>query len=90
MELSSQQVDQVIDYLKKWKTAQCGICGYDDWVVASTVFVLHEYTSLEPTGFYGSTESVFPVIPLTCKTCGNVLFLSAVAAGVVPAIKAPK
>jgi len=83
MELSPEQLGQVIEYLKKWKVAECAICEDDDWAVASTVFVLPEYKS--PTAaIYSSTQSVFPVIPLTCKTCGSVLFLSAIAAGVMP------
>ncbi len=82
MELSPEQLGQVIEYLRKWKTAECAICEHDDWAVASTVFVLPEYNS--PRAAVYSNLQVFPVIPLTCKTCGNVLFLSAIAAGVVP------
>jgi hypothetical protein len=83
MELSRQQVKQVIDYLLKWQTAKCGICGHDDWTVSSAVFMLPEYRSPKAP-VYSSAQDVFPVIPLTCKTCGNVLFVSAIAAGVVP------
>lgn len=88
MELSPEQLNQVIGYLKKWKNAQCSICGFDDWAVASTVFVLPEYMGSKALS-YTTIQAAFPVIPLTCKTCGNVLLVSAIAAGVVPgAIKA--
>jgi hypothetical protein len=83
MELSPEQLGQVIEYLKKWKAAECAICEHDDWAVASTVFVLPEYKPLR-AAVYSNIQAVFPVIPLTCKTCGNVLLLSAIAAGVVP------
>jgi hypothetical protein len=83
MELSPEQLDQVIEYLKKWQTAKCAICMHDDWAVASSVFALPEYRS-QKAATYLNIQSVFPVIPLTCKTCGNVLFVSAIAAGVVP------
>jgi hypothetical protein len=82
MELSPQLLGRVIEYLKKWKSAECAICGYDDWVVANTVFQFPEYAMGLPS-VYTNTQ-VFPVIPLTCKTCGNVLLLSAIAAGVMP------
>jgi hypothetical protein len=83
MELSNDQMTRVIKHLQTWGSAKCAICGGDDWAVSSTVFALPEYTP-PSRGTYGYNETVFPVIPLTCKTCGNVLVLSAIAAGVVP------
>lgn len=83
MELSPEQLGQVIEYLKRWNTAVCAICQNDDWAVAATVFALPEY-KLRRTAISTNIQAVFPIIPLTCKTCGNVLFLSAIAAGVVP------
>ena len=50
--------------------------------------------SLEHKPFFGSavanlgpTPQVFPVIPVTCVTCGYVFFMSAVAIGIVPGSK---
>ena len=82
MELSNDQMTRVIKYLQTWESAKCAICRGDDWAVSSTVFALPEYTP-PSKGTYGYNEAVFPVIPLTCKTCGNVLVVSAIAAGVV-------
>ena len=83
MELNPEAVQQVIRYLEKWKSPGCAICGHEDWSVAGAVFALAEYWS-GTNAIYAGSQSVYPVIPVTCKTCGNVLFLSAVAAGVVP------
>lgn len=85
MNLSGEKILQVIRYLHKWKTAECAICGHDDWAVTGTVFALPEYWGMK--AIFPGDQSVFPVIPLTCKTCGNVLLLSAIAAGVLPSDK---
>jgi hypothetical protein len=82
MELSQEEMTRVIKYLQRWESAKCAICKGDDWAVSSTVFALPEYTP-PWKATYGYNETAFPVIPLTCKTCGNVLFVSAIAAGVV-------
>jgi hypothetical protein len=80
MELSNTQVHKVLAHLGQHKTPECIICQHDDWAVASTVFVLPEYS---PIPNYSTTQAAFPAIPITCKVCGNVLFLSAIKAGVV-------
>ena len=117
MRLSSQQIQTLIDYLKRWpKSPKCPICDHDDWAISDTVFQLTEHEGgHENAGFgsgpfggaspgarstqrvenrglsYGSLNrlsyplpQVFPVVPLTCKECGYVLLVSAIAAGVVP------
>jgi|ERR1700722_8657028 len=38
---------------------------------------------LKALGGAGSPDEVFPVVPITCATCGYVYFLSAVALGLV-------
>jgi hypothetical protein len=93
MQLNPPQIEQVINYLNKWKTPVCVVCGTDDWVVSGIVFEFPEYQSRNvffpagnaPQAFQGfQAFQIFPVIPVTCKTCGNVLILSAIAAGIVP------
>jgi hypothetical protein len=82
MELGPEQMTELIEYLKKWESAECAICGDDVWAVADKVYALPEYRSPQAPS-YTASQTVFPVITLTCRTCGNVRFLSAVAAGVV-------
>jgi len=81
MNLDTKQVETLIQYLKRWKTPECAICGQDDWAVADTVFYLQEESQAQfrvspPPQFY-------PCVPITCKTCGSVLLVSAIAAGVI-------
>lgn len=84
MLLDQTQLQTLIDYLGKWKTAECIICGHDDWAVSDRVFELREYGPDYSGSFAFGLAQLFPVVPLTCKQCGNVLLVSAIAAGVVP------
>ena len=80
MQLTTEQMNKVLTHLGHYAAPECVICHHDDWAVADTVFVLPEYR-VDPS--YSTTQTAFPAITITCKVCGNVLFLSAIAAGVV-------
>jgi hypothetical protein len=82
MKLSAEQVSLVINHLKKFRTPQCVMCGHDDWKVSVDVFALPQYVSPFASSPMSSVPEVFPVVPVVCSTCGNVLLLSAVAVGV--------
>lgn len=86
MQLTTEQMEMVLHNLSQYPTPECAICRHDDWAVANTVFVLPEYRL---NSFYSTTQTAFPAIPITCKICGNVLFLSAIAVGVVPGAIVP-
>jgi hypothetical protein len=84
MLLDPAQVKQVIDYLNHYKIPTCAICEHDDWEVSAAIFELPEHRPPVAPRFGGFAAQVFPVIPLTCKICGNVLLLSAIATRVIP------
>jgi hypothetical protein len=83
MELNAEQMEKVLRHLGAHPTPECAICHHDEWAVSNTVFVLPEYRL---DRYYSTTQAAFPAIPITCKVCGNVLFLSAIKAEVVPGV----
>jgi len=84
MQLSANQVTEVVLYLKRFPTVECQVCHNDEWKVSSLVFELPEYRENRfSQGIMSVQSEVFPVIPITCSTCGHVFFLSAVAAGIL-------
>ncbi len=84
MQLSANQVNGVVVYLKKFPVVECQVCRRDEWKVSALVFELPEYTENRfSQGITSLQREVFPVIPITCSTCGHVFFLSAVAAGIL-------
>ena len=84
MQLSANQVNEVVGYLKKFPVVECQVCHNDEWNVSSLVFELPEYTENRfSQGTASVQREVFPVIPITCSICGHVFFLSAVKAGIL-------
>ena len=93
MTLDNDQISKVINYLNRYGSAMCAVCRHDEWRISGTMFQLPEYAA-PPSGYFPDEQGrlvwrapeVFPVIPVVCKTCGNMLLISAVAAGVVPSV----
>jgi hypothetical protein len=62
----------------------CAICGADHWSVAQ-IFQMPEFESVPSVGIrIGAPTMVFPVVPVTCRTCGYTLFFNAVMLGLAP------
>ena len=55
----------------------CGICSGKDWLFSETIFEMREF---EKGNFIiGGKSSIFPVLAVTCKSCGNVYFFNAIS-----------
>ena len=61
------------------RPGSCQLCHNTGWVIGSNVWQLLEFTGAGLT--FGGP--IYPVIPLTCNTCGNTLFLNAIFVGAV-------
>jgi hypothetical protein len=84
MQLLPAQVDHVVNYLKRYPVVECQVCHHDDWSVSQLIFELPEYMRQRfSQGITSVNSEVFPVIPITCSTCGYVFFMSAVAVGIL-------
>jgi ribosomal protein S27E len=83
MQLHPSQVSEVVNFLRKFPAVECQVCHHEDWTVSTIVFSLPEYRDPLSPGLGPAQREVFPVIPVTCSTCGHVFFLSAVATGVL-------
>lgn len=83
MQLSPTQVSEVIHFLQKFPATECQVCHHDDWKVSEILFALPEYRDPLSPGLGPVQRELFPVIPITCSTCGYVFFLSAIAVGVL-------
>ena len=58
----------------------CTLCGKDQWSLAEYLFEVPGYGA---TAFPGTAIATFPALILTCNTCGNAVFLSAIKLGIV-------
>lgn len=83
MQLYPSQLSEVVNLLRKYPAAECQVCQHGEWKVSEVIFALPEYLDPLSPGIGPVQREVFPVIPVTCATCGNVFFLSAVAIGLL-------
>lgn len=83
MKLSEKQHAELLQHLKtKWVApAVCPVCRSNDWQVATEVFELREFNGGNMV--IGGGSAVFPISPVTCKTCGNTLLINSLIAGLV-------
>ena len=80
MRLNDSQKQIIIKFLQeKWKLKGCPVCGQQQtYDLAEQVYQLTEYPAVGRMG--GSV--VAPVIPVTCRNCGNTLLVNALIAKV--------
>jgi len=75
------------EYLKKIHGTTCPLCGNMHWEITDTVFQAIEF---DRKGILINGSS-YPVVPLTCKNCGNTYFINALVAKLIdPKEQTPK
>lgn len=65
---------------EKWHNTKCLLCQSDDWSANDSVFELRQFNQGDLT--LGNTP-ILPVIPITCKNCGNTVLINAMIAKVI-------
>lgn len=75
--------EQIISFLnEKWSGARCPLCGNAGWSVMDKCFELREFNDGNIV-IGGANNSIIPVIPVTCKKCGNTVFINALVTGLL-------
>jgi len=81
MKLTEEQKNKAIQFLSGLLKSPCNVCQGKDWILNDTVFELREF---QGGGLViGGKSSIFPVITVICKTCGNTLFFNAIQLGLI-------
>lgn len=71
--------DRLQLYLKKIHGTPCPLCGSNHWDLSDTVFYVSEFDP--KTIRLGG--NMFPIIPLTCRNCGNTYLINALVAKLI-------
>lgn len=71
--------EKMLNYLKKIHGSVCPLCNSNNWTISDQVFQAPEfdYKGL----LIGGTS--YPMVPLTCQTCGNTYFINALVSGLI-------
>jgi hypothetical protein len=85
MYLNEQGRARFQQHLQNILRQPCAVCGGGNWQLEDPLFELREFA-----GGNVPTEGVVkPLLAVTCKTCGNVVLMSAITTGVISAPQAP-
>lgn len=76
MKIEDKKIDE---YIKKISVSNCPLCGNNNWTITDRVLQLTEFRTENVEG----TNTLFPVIPLTCQNCGNTYFINVLVAGLI-------
>jgi len=82
MKLTPEQLDRLLETLdEKWPDPKiCPVCRNTTWDTLDIVFELKSFT---PDGESDEQPTVMPLVPLTCKNCGNTILINVIAAGIL-------
>lgn len=81
MKLNDEQRKKAVEKLIVFLSTPCNACQHREWILNDKIFELREFEGGNLV--IGGKSSVFPVIPVTCKQCGNTLFFNAIQLGLI-------
>lgn len=87
MKLNDNQKKKLLKKLSVLKSDRCSLCGSGEWVVNDTIFEMREFQGGNLV--IGGGTAILPVIPITCKQCGNTVFFNALSLGVIESKNEP-
>jgi predicted nucleic-acid-binding Zn-ribbon protein len=78
--MTPEETQKVVQHLTTtWSGRPCPYCGTAQWIVPETIFQLTEF---HPNSVVIGGP-VVPVIPITCKRCGNTPLVNALTVGII-------
>jgi hypothetical protein len=82
MKLAKDQISLFLNRLEEnWPDPKtCPVCRNTTWDTIDIVFELKGYESKSQPS---TTPTIMPVVPVTCKTCGNTVLFNLISMGVL-------
>ena len=79
MKLNDEQIDQLRNHLQSHFKSVCTVCGGANWQFDDTLFEMRQFLggNISPDGL------IKPLAAISCATCGHVILINAIAAGVI-------
>ncbi len=81
MQLSEEQQKKAIDRLTEFFSKSCESCSGHDWLLNDKIFEMREFN--DGNFVLGGKTTVFPVITISCKQCGNTYLFNAILLGLI-------
>ena len=90
MKLTPEQQQKLLDRLTQiWQNPKiCEICHNTDWNISDKLFEIREFHGGGMV--LGGDSAIQPLISISCRTCGQTIFMNAIMLGVLePSPKQP-
>lgn len=82
LRLTKEQSQKILEWMKtKWGDAKCPMCGEDKWSVGNVLAAVNVVSNDAQDTVLGG---YYPCVTVVCENCGNLVLLSAIAAGLLP------
>lgn len=79
--LTTEQKQNLVKRLAFLNKISCQSCGSKDWIASENIFEMREFSGGNLV--IGGKSAILPVIPVTCKQCGQTIFFNALAIGIL-------
>ena len=82
MKLNKAQISAFLNILdEKWPDPKtCPVCQNTNWDTIDIVFELKGYESKSRPAV---SPTIMPLVPVSCKTCGNTILFNLISMGVL-------
>lgn len=80
-QLTEEQKKLLSKKLDHLRQASCQICGKKEWIASANIFELREFQGGNLK--IGGKSAILPLIPVTCKHCGQTIFFNAISLGII-------
>ena len=81
MQLSEEQQKKTLKKLEYFFSKSCDSCSGHDWLLNDKIFEMREFSG--GNLIIGGQATVFPVITVSCKQCGNTYLFNAILLGLI-------
>ncbi len=79
--LTTEQKDILAKRLSHLSKVACQSCGNKEWIASENIFEMREFKG--GSLVIGGQSAILPVVPVTCKTCGQTIFFNALTLGIL-------
>ena len=82
MKVEKEKMDAFLSRLNNESIKRiCPVCGGTQFSISDTIFELRELSNGNLV--IGENQSLYPVVPLSCDSCGSTFFLNAIKSGLM-------
>ncbi|HLC88338.1 MAG TPA: hypothetical protein VJG66_04790 [Patescibacteria group bacterium] len=79
--LTKEQKEILLKRLIHLSKTACQSCGNKEWIASENIFEMREFKGGNLV--IGGQSAILPVVPVTCKYCGQIIFFNALSLGIL-------